>query len=738
MQINDGTKTFLEYGLNDGTKTFLEYGLLMNKRVNQVLDTITRPIALVIVTFNSAEVIEGCLAALPSALRDAGKSRVVIVDNDSTDDTLARVAAAMPSAEIVRRRDNGGFAAGVNEGFKAAVECDVIVLNPDIRLAPGSVATLRATAKATGAGIVVPKLAHTDGEVVMSLHRRPTVASAFIEAFIGATRASQIGALGATIGDVNAYKQSQFVDWASGAAWLVTRKCIDAVGLLDERYFLYSEETEYMLRAADAGLRVYYEPQALAVHLGGESQTSPRLAALLAANRVRLHRELRGRVAGAFMWLAAVCNELMRVFIGSAVAKACHRAALRELLTMRTWPSPLRGSVPSYLCFAAQDWWYHNRAHSDFQLMRRVAEHRTVLLVNSIGMRMPLPGRSTQFARRILRKMRSVAMLVRRPLPELPGLYVMTPIPFPFYGRAWQRWLGARLIQLQVRLVSLALRIRAPVVVVTIPTAWDVVRTIPKKSLVYNRSDLHSAFREADQTVMRTLEHHLLSSADHVLYVSRALQSDESNVVGGRGHFLDHGVDIEHFRRRPQQELPADLAAIPRPIAGFFGSLDDYLVDFDLLEKVAAELPDVSLVLIGDATCSMDRFHKYPNVFLLGFRPYEQIPAYGSAFDVALMPWVKSDWIRYANPIKLKEYLALGLPVVTTEFLEASAWRDVIRVAGDHSEFVALIRDTLVGGAPGTPASRRQAVLTASWSSRAAEFMAIAEGTVVDGTTCAG
>jgi GT2 family glycosyltransferase len=177
----------------------------MNKPVKQFLDTTTRTIALVIVTFNSAKVIEGCLAALPRALRDAGKSRVIIVDNASTDDTLARVAAAMPSADIVRRRENGGFAAGVNEGFKAAAECDILVLNPDIRLAASSVAALRAAAKTSRADIVVPKLVSTDGELLMSLHRRPTVARAFIEAFIGGSRASRIGAFGGTIGDLNAY-----------------------------------------------------------------------------------------------------------------------------------------------------------------------------------------------------------------------------------------------------------------------------------------------------------------------------------------------------------------------------------------------------------------------------------------------------------------------------------------------------------------------------------------------------
>ncbi len=90
---------------------------------------------------------------------------------------------------------------------------------------------------------------------------------------------------------------------------------------------------------------------------------------------------------------------------------------------------------PGYVCFSAQDWWYHNRAHSDFQLMRRVAERRRVLVVNSIGMRMPTRGRSSKPGRRIVRKLRSIAKLVRRPLPALPQFYVMSPVPLPFYGR---------------------------------------------------------------------------------------------------------------------------------------------------------------------------------------------------------------------------------------------------------------------------------------------------------------
>lgn len=680
-----------------------------------------RALAAVIVTYNSERVIEGCL----TALRAVPDIDVIVVDNASADRTLDVVAATMPAARIVRRPDNGGFATGVNAGITAAGEADVLVLNADVRVAPEAVAAMRAATEITGVGIVAPQLVGPDGTRHTSLRREPRAYRTLAEAVIGGNRASRIGKLGETVGRPDAYERAGFVEWATGAAWLITRSCVDTIGLLDERYFLYSEETEYMLRAGDAGLRVYYEPAAVVTHIGGEQKSSPWLTALLATNRVRLQRERHGRLAGLAMWFAAVGNELIRAPRG-----ATHRAALRALLAMRRWPKgPER---PSYVCFAAQDWWYHNRAHSDFQLVRRVAKHRKVLVVNSIGMRMPMPGRSTQTARRILRKLGSVARFLRTPEPNF---HVLSPLPFPFYGKAWQRRLGSALVRAQVRIACLFLRIARPVMIVTIPTAWDVVAPMRKRALLFNRSDLHSAFPEADNAVITALERELLTNADRVLYVSHALQEAESELAGERGYFLDHGVDVEHFQRTA--ELPADLAAIPGPRLGFFGALDDYLVDFELLERIASELPDISLVLIGDATGSMERFDKYPNVHVLGFKPYEQIPAYGSGFDVALMPWLANEWIRFANPIKLKEYLALGLPVVSTEFREADGYRDVLRVAGSHAEFVELLRRTLTDGGQGTPEERRASVLSASWSARAADLMRLAEASTMDGATSA-
>ncbi|WP_440083978.1 glycosyltransferase [Streptosporangium sp. LJ11] len=711
------------------------------------------PLAVVIVTYSSGKVVEGCLRSLDAALAGAGPARVVVVDNASADDTVERVREVAPEAEVIQNGRNAGFAAGVNAGIAAADGCDVLVLNPDIRLAPGSVLLLRQALALPGTGIAAPRLTGETGTLHLSLRRRPTVPRALGEALLGGHRAGRIPALGELVVDPAAYDRPQTVDWVAGAAWLISRACLDALDPLDERYFLYSEETEYMLRAGAAGFAVRYEPRAVAVHLGGEQSTSSRLWALSSANRVRMHRERYGRPRGQLMRLAVGLNELVRAVARGGAGGRRHRAALRQLVPLREWPllpgeegtSPARtteasasrttedsraretAASPGYVCFSAQDWWYHNRAHSDFQLMRSVAAHRKVLVVNSIGMRMPMPGRSTQVLRRVGRKLRSVAMLVRRPLRELPGFYVMSPLPLPFYGSPLARRVNALLVRAQVLAVSRALGLRHPVIMVTIPTAWDVVRPMRRRALVFNRSDRHSSFPESDRPTIEALERGLLERSDHVVYVSTALMGEESGVTGDRAHFLDHGVDTDHFRRRPESEQPADLRAIPGPRVGFFGALDDYLVDFDLLERIAVELPGVSLVLIGDATVPMERLTRHPNVHWLGFRPYEDIPAYGSGFDVAIMPWLDNPWIRHSNPIKLKEYLALGLPVVSTDFQELANYADRVRIAAGGDLFLDAVRETLRDGGLQPAETIRGSVLGASWSSRAAQLMALAE-----------
>ncbi len=380
-----------------------------------------------------------------------------------------------------------------------------------------------------------------------------------------------------------------------------------------------------------------------------------------------------------------------------------------------------------YVCMGGIDWWYKSHAHSEVQLMRRIASSRRVVFVNSIGLRMPLPGRTSQPWPHVVAKARSVGKFLRRPVAELPEFYVMSPLSLPFYGSELGRRLNRRLVRAQLEAVCWWLGIRSPVFVVTLPTAWEVIEPLPRRALVVNKSDKYSTLPDVDQAYVARLECELLREADYVVYASRALMADDAAEVDGRGILLDHGVDVEHFAPCAPEDVPLDLAEIPGPRIGYFGNLSDYRVDFDLLERLANEIPEAQLVLIGEATCSMDRFERFENVHWLGPRPYEDIPRYGSGFDVGLMPYLRNEWIRHSNPIKLKEYLALGLPVVSTEVPEVGRYTDWLFMADDPDDFVAKVRRALAGEAPSDPAGRRAAVLPHSWDRRAAELRDIAE-----------
>lgn len=377
---------------------------------------------------------------------------------------------------------------------------------------------------------------------------------------------------------------------------------------------------------------------------------------------------------------------------------------------------------PTHLIiFCGQDWWYHNRAHSDFQLMTRAAKHRKVLLVNSIGMRMPMPGKSPMPLRRLWRKLQSMLRGASQPLPETPDYTVMTPILFPFYGSPKARAFNSWFIRLQVQWQARKLGIEDPHIIVTVPTAWDVAKKMRRSSLVYNRSDKHSEFSEADNSLIVSFERELMAHSDAVFYCSRALLASEKEFTAERGRYLDHGVDTKHFAKRPPTGALTSLGH-PRPIIGFFGGLEHYVVDFDLLERVAKERPQYSLVLIGDATLSMDRFRPYPNVHLLGFQKYEDIPNFGADFDVSIMPYRDNDWTRWINPIKLKEYLLLGHEIVAAYFGEAPHYKDYIHLAHNHDEFLAHL-DAVIAGKK-APGDRDALLAKASWDDRSLDLIA--------------
>ncbi len=375
--------------------------------------------------------------------------------------------------------------------------------------------------------------------------------------------------------------------------------------------------------------------------------------------------------------------------------------------------------------FSILDWWYHSRSHADFQLALELAHARKVPLVNSIGMRFPTPRSSRRAGRRLVRKLASTTHLLRRPVPSRPNFHVYSPIIFPLYSNRVVRGLSAWAVRVQLRTLVRRLRLVDPIFIITVPTAWEVVAPLNPQFVVYNRSDVHSEFPEADREVVVELETALMRRGDLVLYVNSSLMEEERPLTGDRSYLLGHGVDLEAFRL--DLETPQEIERIPRPRIGLFGDLRERCVDFPLLLRLADELPDVQLVLIGDQSDTMQRLPDRPNIHLLGQRDYVEVAALATGFDVALVPYRRSPWVMGSNPIKLNEYLALGLPIVSTDFPAAHDRGDLIQIAGNADEFVRYVEAAIEAGAveDGAQCRRRhQAVEGSSWLAKAEELEA--------------
>jgi glycosyltransferase involved in cell wall biosynthesis len=386
----------------------------------------------------------------------------------------------------------------------------------------------------------------------------------------------------------------------------------------------------------------------------------------------------------------------------------------------------MQKKVDSFICFAGIDWWYHNRAHSEVQIMRNISKHIPVLFVNSIGMRTPKRGVTKQPARRIMRKLKSI---MRGLVKVDERMWVYTPIILPPSHKKWRRELNSRFIALQVKIVIKLLGLGRCARWVTIPTAYEVARRIRGGAMIFNRCDAFSKFPEANEEHIRWLEDRLINDSDAVVYVNRKLMEADGGKPDKK-FYIGHGVDYELFSSAGEcrHDKPDDLKGIKGPVAGFFGSIDNHTMDMELMKNVMENLKDVSFVMIGREAVDISEMARLDNVHFLGFKDYEQIPVYGSFFDVGIMPWLESEWIEYCNPVKLKEYLSLGLPVVTTPIPQVDEFGDVLYVGSGCKEFGLMIRRALEEDSAQRRLQRKLKVEGDSWHNKARDVIELANG----------
>lgn len=357
-----------------------------------------------------------------------------------------------------------------------------------------------------------------------------------------------------------------------------------------------------------------------------------------------------------------------------------------------------------------EDWGRH--PSSTQHLVRRLAADRRVLWVNSIGMRRPrLTRADLGRAARKLVATRSSAVAPREPAAAPPpGMTLASPLVVPWPGSRAAFAANRILLSRQLTQRMAATGVSRPLLWTSLPTALPAVGQLGERGLVYYCGDDFGALAGVDHEPVLDMERRLVDKADLVLAASPALAA---RFPSGKTLLTPHGADIDLFSRAAPraEDLPAG-----GPIAGFYGSLSDW-IDVELLSHAASRLPGWRFVIVGPVDTDVTALRRLDNVVFLGRREHAELPSYAQHWTVSLLPFRDNAQIRACNPLKLREYLAAGRPIVSTDFPALDPYRDLITVATTPEAFTAAIGATI--DAPDRTAARRGRVAGETWDARA-------------------
>jgi glycosyltransferase involved in cell wall biosynthesis len=215
------------------------------------------------------------------------------------------------------------------------------------------------------------------------------------------------------------------------------------------------------------------------------------------------------------------------------------------------------------------------------------------------------------------------------------------------------------------------------------------------------------------------MERDLLGKVDLVVATADTL-FDAKSALHPRVRLLKHGVDWERFRS-PAGTAPAELRALPRPRAGCVGLVDE-LIDAAGVAELARARPDVAFVFVGPRQLPPGPLDSLENVHFLPPVPYEQVPAVLAELDVALLPYLENALTERINPLKLREFLASGIPVVATPLPEVKPFAAWVELARDPAEWAAGLTAALREGRARS-GERSASVREDGWDHRADEFL---------------
>lgn len=379
-------------------------------------------------------------------------------------------------------------------------------------------------------------------------------------------------------------------------------------------------------------------------------------------------------------------------------------------------------SEPAPLLVFSDDWGRH--PSSCQHLIRHIERHRRVTWVNTIGTRPPRLDRTT--ARRGFEKLRAWLMPGgadpggRGP----PNLRVIDPAMWPSFRSRFARGLNRRLLRRAVRLATESGL--APVIVTTLPVVADLVGRVRAARWIYYCVDDYAAWPGLDGRTLEQMEDELVRKVDGVIAVSETLQTRIAN-LGKPSHLLTHGVDLEHWRAPAATALQGCPAGLTDPLVIYWGVIDRRM-DSRLVQALSEAMPEGTILLVGPQDNPEPELLRLPRVRTLPPVAFDDLPALAARAAVLIAPYADLPVTQAMQPLKLKEYLASGKPVVVRRLPATEEWADCADTVATAEEFARLVVERMRHGVPVAQARARTRLAAEDWAAKAALFEGWLEG----------
>lgn len=376
----------------------------------------------------------------------------------------------------------------------------------------------------------------------------------------------------------------------------------------------------------------------------------------------------------------------------------------------------MTGQPADIICFA-KDW--NEPKTSNNHVMEELAKRHRVLWVNSIATRAPKLG-SANDLKKIFRKIRS---WLRGVQIAHDNLRVLTPIVFPFprstLAQRLNIWVAGRMVRRAARHWG----VQQPQLWIFLPNAVDFIGHCGESKVVYYCVDEWTAFSHINPTLIHQKENELLRRADVVFVVSEKLFATKAP-LNSNTHLIPHGVNHTLFSQALTDTYPVatELQTLPHPIIGCLGNIYDYF-DQEFMVATARLRPQWSFVIVGKTMTDVTRLRREPNIHLIGLVPHERLPEFCKGLAIGFVAYRPGHPFSVnCNPLKIREYLAAGLPVISLEIPAAHELPDFVRIVQTPAEFVAATESYLATDTLAYRIARSQTMKSESWAARVAEI----------------